>query len=311
MSALSIDQVSHHYGERRALDALSLVIEQGEIFGLLGPNGSGKSTLFRLISTLTPLQKGDIRVEGESVRTHRDQVRSLIGIVFQSPSLDGKLSVEENLRCQSALYGLRGRAGESRIDEVLQAMGLSDRRQDRCEKLSGGLKRRVELAKGMLHHPRVFLMDEPSTGLDPSARIDFWHATVDLQKRHQSTVVLTTHLLEEAEKCDRIGILHQGKLVACGTPDGLRKETGDAVLMLTARNVESVASRLESKFTWKPQILHQQLRLAIPDAMRWVQPISEFLGDEIDSISVGRPSLEDVFIAKTGHTFWESDASHE
>lgn len=311
MSALSIDQVSHHYGERCALDALSLTIEQGEIFGLLGPNGSGKSTLFRLISTLTPLQKGDIQVEGESVRTQRDQVRSRIGIVFQSPSLDGKLSVEENLRCQCALYGLRGRAGESRIDEVLQAMGLSDRRQDRCEKLSGGLKRRVELAKGMLHHPRVFLMDEPSTGLDPSARIDFWHATVDLQRRHQSTVVLTTHLLEEAEKCDRIGILHQGRLVACGTPDGLRKETGDAVLMLTARNIESVASRLESKFAWKPQILHQQLRLAIPDAMRWVQPISEFLGDEIDSISVGRPSLEDVFIAKTGHTFWESDAGHE
>ena len=179
--ALDVQQVSHSYGEQRALDNLSLEVAGGTIFALLGPNGSGKTTLFRLISTIAKLQSGDIRIFGASPRTDLAAVRSSIGIVFQSPSLDRKLTVLENIRCQAALYGLSGPMLKSRIDEVVQQLGIDDRLSSIVETLSGGLKRRVELAKGILHRPRLLLLDEPSTGLDPAARLDLWHALEQLR----------------------------------------------------------------------------------------------------------------------------------
>ncbi len=308
VDALAVDNLFHAYGERVALDRLNLSVAPGEIFGILGPNGSGKSTLFRLVSTLVPVQQGSISVFGEDVTLRQSSVRSLLGVVFQSPSLDGKLTVLENLQCQAALYGMVQNRGKGRIDHVMKTLGIEERKNEMCEKLSGGLKRRVELAKGMLHRPKLFLMDEPTTGLDPAARIDFWHAIESLRTEQGMTVVFTTHLLEEAEKCDRIAILHLGNKVALDRPDALRRSAGEGVLTITTNHPEAVMEKLKESFSLEPVLVQSQIRVSTPDAARWVAPIAESLGTLIDQIAVGRPSLEDVFVAKTGHQFWDQRA---
>lgn len=302
--ALVIRDLQHRYGENQALDHLTLSIAAHTIHGILGPNGSGKSTLFRLTSTLTAIQAGSIHVFETDVATQKEAARRQLGIVFQSPSLDGKLTVMENIRCQATLYGLVGKAAELRIGEVMQMMGIEDRAKDYCEHLSGGLKRRVELAKGMLHRPRLLLLDEPSTGLDPAARLDLWHALSELRSHHGVTVVMTTHLLEEAEKCDQLSILHQGRLVAQGTADSLRREAGEAILRIVGRDPSKIAAVLLEKFGLASQIAQQEVRLSQEDILDWIPRIAHTLDGEADSITIARPSLEDVFVARTGHRFW-------
>lgn len=294
--------VRHSYGEREALRGVDLAIRPGEIFALLGPNGSGKTTLFRLLSTLVPVQAGRIEIAGIDVAADPLAVRGRIGIVFQSPSLDKKLTVDENIACQAALYGLSGEAFRSRRDEVLRQMKLTDRRGDFCEKLSGGLKRRVELAKGMLHSPTVMLLDEPSTGLDPSARLDLWQSLRGMADEG-ITVVLTTHLLEEAEKADRLAIMFEGRLIADGTPDSLRSELGDGLITVHAQDLDSIETILRDELGLETQRLSHQVRIRCEGAPAWVPRIADRLGDRVQSISVGRPGLEDVFIAKTGYHF--------
>lgn len=300
--AIRCHGVRHSYGQRVALDGVDLQIYPGEIFALLGPNGSGKSTLFRLISTLMPLQQGAIDVAGASVSSDRLAVRGRIGIVFQSPSLDKKLTVDENIACQAALYGISGRQLQTRRDEVLSLMKLTDRRHDFCETLSGGLKRRVELAKGMLHHPSVMLLDEPSTGLDPAARLDLWQS-LQAMARAGVTVVLTTHLLEEADKADRVAILSEGRLIAVGKPDQLRSELGEGVITIHASDLDGAERVLRDELSLQPQRVAQRICIRCDDAAAWVPRIADRLGNQVQSISVGRPGLEDVFMAKTGYHF--------
>ena len=301
--ALDVQGVSHRYGDHQALDDLSLEVAAGDIFALLGPNGSGKTTLFRLISTIARLQSGDIRVFGNSPKIDLAAVRSSIGIVFQSPSLDRKLTVLENIRCQAALYGLSGSTLKSRIDEVVQQLGIGDRLSTIVEKLSGGLKRRVELAKGILHRPRLLLLDEPSSGLDPAARLDLWHALEQLRADYRVTVLLTTHLLEEADKADRIAILHQGRTVAVGSPSQLRNELGARVLSIQTNDQASVLAWLESRSIVAQQF-ENQLRVTGSSAAALVAPLAEDFGTRIQSLTLGQPSLEDVFVARTGHQYW-------
>ena len=219
--AVLVTDISHHYGERQALDRVSFGVQTGEVFALLGPNGSGKTTLFRVLSTLVPPQAGHVLIAGEDVQTATARVRSLLGVVFQSPSVDRKLTVQENLFHQAALYGLTRAEYRQRSQMLLEQMGLQDRRHEMVEQLSGGLRRRVELAKGMLHGPRVLLMDEPSTGLDPGARSDLWRYLTHLRRESGVTIALTTHLLDEAGRADRIAILNQGSLVALDAPQAL------------------------------------------------------------------------------------------
>ncbi len=301
--AVEVDAVSHRYGAHEALRGLSLSIEPGEVFALLGPNGSGKTTLFRLISTLARVQSGRVSVFGNSVATATAQVRRSLGIVFQSPSLDGKLTVLENIRCQAALYGLTGSAMSTRIDEVASQIGIADRLQSKVEDLSGGLKRRVELAKGILHRPRLLLMDEPSTGLDPASRLDVWHAIKELQQVSGVTVLFTTHLLEEADKADRIAILHQGSTVAVGRPRDLRQELGEQVLTISSSAQNIVLAWLVEKGV-QAQTVDEQIRVVGAQAVNLVAPLATEFGAQIQSITLGQPSLEDVFIARTGHRFW-------
>lgn len=301
--ALSLTEVRHRYGQSTALDGVSLDIEPQQILGWLGPNGSGKSTLFRLIATLVPVQSGSIRVFGDDVMASRQQVRERIGVVFQSPSLDRKLTVRENLECQAALYGIVGTERRDRIEQLAKRMGVADRFNQRCEKLSGGLKRRVELAKGLIHQPQLLILDEPSTGLDPTARLELWTALVDLRNQWGTTIVLTTHLLEEADKCDRLAILDAGRLVAFDTPDRLRRETGETVITILTTQPERTSEILQCQFGWSSIRLDQQVRVVTSEPIESISQVLQALGDNAISITIGRPGLEDVFIRKTGNLF--------
>ena len=304
-STISVSQVFHRYGERTALDGVDLEIAAGKIFVLLGPNGSGKTTLFRLISTLMPIQQGRIHVAGVDASADPMGVRGKIGIVFQSPSLDKKLTVDENIACQGALYGIGGALLKQRRDEVLRMMGLLERRSDFCETLSGGMKRRVELAKGMLHQPSVLLLDEPSTGLDPAARLDLWEALTEMAAGGM-TILLTTHLLEEAEKADEIAILSSGKVIARGGPEQLRAEMGEGLVTVVSEDPAETERIVRDELGLSAQRVQQQVRIRSDRPADLVPTLAGRLGEAATTITVGRPSLEDVFIAKTGHRFWSA-----
>ncbi len=297
-----VRQLHHRYADHVALAGVDYSARAGEISALLGPNGSGKTTLFRLLCTLLPIQEGSVSIDGIDVASGALDVRSRIGIVFQSPSLDKKLTVDENLACQAALYGIHGQQLRQRRDECLEKMELIDRRGDLCESLSGGMRRRVELAKGMLHRPKLMLLDEPSTGLDPAARISLWNA-LRAMADDGVAVVLTTHLLEEADKADRVSILCDGKCIADGSPATLRGEIGAGVVTVSTAAIEQAEKKLSVELSLTSQRMQNQLRIQSDSPAELVPKIAECLGDLADSISVGRPSLEDVFIAKTGHQF--------
>ncbi len=310
--AIDIRELTHRYGRRVALDGLTLQIEPGEMFAILGPNGCGKTTLFRLLSTSMRLQSGSVAVLGKTLPQQSDQVRRRIGVVFQSPSLDRKLTVGENLRFQAALYGIRGSALVRRQQELLDHLGLADRVREPAEKLSGGLRRRVELAKGMLHRPSLLLLDEPSTGLDPGARTDLWRYLKRLRDEHRVTVVLTTHLLDEAERADRIAIFNQGRLVALDAPEALKASVGGDSITIRGRDAATLCQQLADRFQLAAKVIDGHVRFEHPDGAQILARVMEAFSDRIQSITLGRPSLEDVFIDKTGHRFWshgEDDAS--
>ena len=251
--AISVTALRHHYGEREALCGIDFQVGEAEIFGLLGPNGGGKTTLFRILSTLLPPQAGQASVLGCDVAVQPDAVRQQIGVTFQTPSLDPKLTVGENLKYQGALYGLSGRALRERADDLLTRLGITDRRRDIAGTLSGGLKRRVEIAKSLLHQPRVLLLDEPSTGLDPGARHDLWRYLTQLREESGVTVLVTTHIMEEADRCDRLGILDRGQLVALGSPDQLRAEIGGDCITLESDNLDGLPEQIQEKFGCEAQ----------------------------------------------------------
>lgn len=303
--ALVVDRVSHAYAERAALSDVAFAVPPGEIFGLLGPNGGGKTTLFRLIATLLPVQQGAIRVFEGDVATQPAAVRRLLGVTFQSPSLDGKLTVRENLSHQGHLYGLRGKTLDGRLHEVAAGLGLLDRLADRADALSGGLKRRVEIAKSLLHGPRLLVLDEPSTGLDPGARLDLWEVLTRLRRDQGVTVLVTTHLMDEAERCDRLAILDRGRLVALGTPDELRRTVGGDCLTIRAADPLALAERIRAQFRVEPRALPDAIRLEDPDALNLLRDLAAAFPGEIESIALSKPTLEDVFIDRTGRRFWD------
>ena len=300
--AIRISDLRHRYADREALRGLSLEIAAGEIFALLGPNGSGKTTLFRLLSTLMPVQSGTIEVLGHDVDAEPAAVRAALGVVFQSPSLDKKLRVEENLRCYGRLYGLGGKDLAERIDTQLARFGVADRRRDIVETLSGGLQRRAELAQTMLHRPQVLLLDEPSTGLDPAARSDLWRALGEARDEGV-TVVVTTHLLEEAERADRIGILHQGELAALDTPAALQASIGGDAITLRTATPDTLAEAIRKRFGCKASVLDGAVRIEDANGPALAPQLYDAFRDQIEELTIGKPTLEDVFIARTGHRF--------
>lgn len=307
-AAVRVCGLHHRYGDREALCGIDFSVATAQIFGLLGPNGGGKSTLFRLLATLLPIQAGSIELLDLDVATHAASVRQLIGVTFQSPSVDGKLTVAENLRYQANLYGLSGRAAATRIDEMLGRLGLADRSRDRVDTLSGGLKRRVEVAKSLLHRPRILLLDEPSTGLDPGARHDLWQYLIRLRHDEGTTILVTTHLMEEAERCDRLGILDRGHIVAMGTPDELRLSVGGDCLTIQSKQPAALADQIASQFQITARRIGDALRIEHEAGHELLRDIVAAFPGEITAISLAKPTLEDVFIVRTGHRFWEAES---
>jgi len=297
---INIDNLTHRYGERTALSQVNFAVGEGEIFGLLGPNGGGKSTLFRILSTLLAPSEGSASIQGFDVAREPAQVRRKIGVVFQSQSLDRKLTVLENLRAQGHLHGLSGSALSGRIEQILKRLRLDDRGADLVESLSGGLRRRVEIAKALLHSPPVLLMDEASTGLDPGARRELWQYIQELRDRDGVTVLLTTHVLDEAERCDRLVLLHQGRKVAEGTPAQLRSRIGGDVVVLEAGEPESLARDLTARFGVAPTIVDNAVRVEIQNGHRFITEVVEAFPGSIETVSLHKPTLEDVFVHETG-----------
>ena len=320
---VSVEGLSRTYGNRLALDRVSFDVAPGELFALLGPNGGGKTTLFKLLATLIPASEGTFRVDGLSPDGSLRELRRRLGVVFQSPSLDRKLTVLENLLVHGAILGLGGRALRARAGELLARMGVDDRARDLVEALSGGLARRVEIAKALLGAPKVLLLDEPAAGLDPLARRSLRALLAELA-RGGTTVLLTTHLFDEAEEAGRIGILDRGRLVALGSPADLKREVGGDVLVLvteSAENAAALAADVGAHLGTSPvpkagpdlvprtsrvTAVGATVRVERPDGPALVPVLSSSFPGRFRSLTLGAPSLEDVFVDRTGHPFEEA-----
>ncbi len=308
---VSLENITHRYGERLALDRVSFGVDTEECLGVLGPNGGGKTTLFKILSTLLTPTGGRATLCGCDVVRQRAEVRQRIGVVFQSPSLDVYLTARENLRHGGHLYGLSGRALEGRIDEMLSQLGVADRAGDLVRTLSGGLKRRVELAKSLLHRPEVLLLDEPSTGLDPGARNDLWAVLQSLRSATGVTILMTTHFMVEAARCDRLAILDVGRLVAVGTVDELKSRIGGDCLTIECDEAVDLAARVEQQFGCTAVVLDGAVRIERSDGPALVPRLAEAFGPAIRSVTVGKPTLQDVFMHETGHRFDANGAGDE
>jgi ABC-2 type transport system ATP-binding protein len=299
--------LSHNYGDRQALSNVAFDVKRGEIFGLLGPNGGGKTTLFKILSTAFPPSAGSAKIFGFDVRSQPDDVRRIIGVVFQNPSLDKKLTVLENLLYHGQLYSLNGKALKDRVQEMMKRLMVSDRANNLVETLSGGLARRVELAKGLLHQPRLLILDEPSVGLDPGARRDLWLYLEHLREKDNVTILVTTHLIDEADRCDRVSILNEGKIVALGTPESLKSEIGGDVITVVAKEPERFSQAIQQRFGIIPTVLNGKVRFEKQQGHAFIAQVVENFSEMIESVSLSKPTLEDVFIARTGHRFWEEE----
>ena len=301
---IEVKNLSHAYQTRRALDSVSFSVSCGEIFGLLGPNGSGKTTLFRILSTLMPVTSGTVCVLGHDLTTEVKAVRSLLGVVFQHPGLDGKLTVVENLRHHGHLYGLAGKSLRYRISELLERFGVADRAKERVELLSGGLQRRVEIAKAMLHSPRILLLDEPTSGLDVVGRRQLNDYLGALADTENILVLLTTHLLDDAEVCNRVGVLDAGKLVALGEPDELKAQVSGDVVLIECIDNEVLCAEMTERFDVSPVLTDNLLRVECERGHEFVRDLVAAFPDEIQSVRFGKPTLEDVFTKLTGNPFF-------
>ena len=308
---ISVSQLSHEYPGRLALDAIDLEISSGEVYGLLGPNGGGKTTLFRILSTHVKPQTGTVRLFGHDAATEAAAIRSRIGVVFQRPSLDPKLTVQENLIHHGLFFGLKGKGLKSKAVDVAARLDLSNRLSDRVETLSGGLQRRVELAKALLPNPGLLIFDEPSTGLDPGARKRLWNDLQALRDERGVTVVLTTHFLEEAERCDRIGILAGGKMIAEGEPGTLKRSVGGDVIVIQTPVPEKVAGKLKSELLLESEQLDGQVRITVERGDDLVSDVYRCVGALSESLTVGHPTLEDVFVAHSGRRFEIGDRDED
>lgn len=294
-----------------ALVDLSLNIPKDSIFGILGPNGGGKSTVFKILSTLITPDRGSVEIGGVDLIRSPSKVRSLLGIVFQSPALDKKLTVEENLYHQGHLYGIRGEGLIGKTQFLLKRLGLWEKREEKTENLSGGQKRRLEITKSLVHQPQVLILDEPTTGLDPLARREVWNYLKFLRENEKMTILVTTHLLEEAEDCDEIALIDRGKVVCEGKPSQLRHGMGGDLVSIRTSNPIELSASIKERFELSTTSLGNDLRLQPKDLQEFISFLVKEASQNFDNFTVGKPTLEDLFIEKTGHHFWEERKSGE
>ncbi len=308
--AVSVHGLAKHYGEIQAVAGVDFDIPRGETFGFLGPNGAGKSTTIKMLCTLTTPTAGSATVAGFDVIAQRDDVRRNIGLVFQDTTLDGYLTAERNLRFHAELYGVPRTIIGERTRQVLEMVGLWDRRSSLVQTFSGGMMRRLEIARGLLHAPRVLFLDEPTVGLDPQTRASIWSYIEDLRRREDITIFLTTHYMDEAEHCDRIAIIDNGTIVVLDMPEALKASVGkDRVQIQTSDDGAAIAA-LRDRFQIDAGIHEGAVTFAVPEGERFVPRLFAQLGVPIRSVSVARPTLDDVFMSYTGKTIRDAEAAN-
>ncbi len=307
--AITVSELTKKYGEIEAVRGIDFEVAPGETFGFLGPNGAGKSTTIKILCTLADPTSGFARVAGHDVLRERDTVRRNIGLVFQDTTLDGYLTGEQNLRFHADLYGVPKSAFPARLRQVLEMVGLWDRRGSVVATYSGGMKRRLEIARGLLHAPRVLFLDEPTVGLDPQTRTSIWEYINELKQREDITIFLTTHYMDEAENCDRIAIIDHGKIVAIDTPEALKGSVGkDRVQISTADDALAIGA-LADRFGLDAGMHEGLLTFSVPSGEHFVPRLFAELPVAIRSVSVSRPSLDDVFMSYTGKTIRDAEAT--
>src|SRR5690349_312913 len=307
--AITVAGLTKNYGEIEAVRGIDCEVRTGETFGFRGPNGAGKSTTIKILCTLARPTSGTARVAGHDVTTERDRVRRNIGLVFQDTTLDNYLTGAHNLRFHADLYGVPAAAVAPRMQQVMEMVGLWDRRDSLVMTYSGGMQRRLEIARGLLHAPRVLFLDEPTVGLDPQTRTSIWQYINELKAREDITIFLTTHYMDEAEHCDRIAIIDHGKIVAIDTPAALKAAVGKDRVQLTTPDDEAAVKALREKFGLEAKRAEGKLTVAVEQGESFVPRLFAELGVPIGSVSVARPTLDDVFMSFTGSTIRDAESS--
>jgi ABC-2 type transport system ATP-binding protein len=308
-AAIDVQDLRKSFGDVEAVRGVSLSVAHGEVFGFLGPNGAGKSTTINMLCTLVKPTSGSARVGDHDIVTERDDVRRHIGLVFQDPTLDGYLTAEQNLRLHAELYGIDSGVVDARMQQMLEMVDLADRRKDPVMTFSGGMRRRLEIARGLMHSPRVLFLDEPTIGLDPQTRSSIWRYIRALQETEDTTIFMTTHYMDEAEFCDRIAIMDRGEIVVLDTPTALKASVGkDRVSIGTTDNTAAIAA-LKSKFDLDASMSEGQVTFFVPSGEAFVPRLFAELGVPITAVSVSRPTLDDVFMTYTGSTIRDAESS--
>jgi ABC-2 type transport system ATP-binding protein len=307
-SAVSVLGLVKRYDEVEAVRGIEFEVRSGEIFGFLGPNGAGKSTTINMLCTLVRPSGGAARVAGHDVVAERDEVRRNIGLVFQDTTLDGYLTAEQNLRLHAELYGVPREAVRPRMEQVMEMVGLWDRRGSLVNTFSGGMKRRLEIARGLLHSPRVLFLDEPTVGLDPQTRSSIWSYIRELKATEDITIFLTTHYMDEAEYCDRIAIMDQGEIIVLDTPAALKASVGkDRIQIQTGDDAAAIAA-LKERFDIESKVVEGMVTFGVSEGEHFVPRLFAELGQQILSVNVSRPSLDDVFMSYTGTTIRDAES---
>jgi len=310
-AAVSVNGLRKTYGKVEAVKGVDFEVHPGEVFGFLGPNGAGKTTTINMLCTLVSPTGGSATVAGHDIVSARDEVRRNIGLVFQDPTLDGYLTAEQNLRFHADLYGVPRTLLDERIRQVLEMVALWDRKDGKVMTFSGGMKRRLEIARGLLHSPRVLFLDEPTVGLDPQTRAAIWGYINKLRRTEDITIFMTTHYMDEAEYCDRIAIIDHGEIVVIDRPEALKASVGKDRVQIQTGDDDAAITALRQRFDIDAAVHEGQVTFAVPAGERFVPRLFAELGQPIRSVSVSRPSLDDVFMSYTGSTIRdaESDSS--
>jgi len=306
---IEVKNLARQFNGLTAVDHISFEVKKGEIFGFLGPNGAGKSTTINMLSTLLIPTEGEATINSFDVLTRRDDVRKSIGLVFQDPSLDDRLTAEENLRFHAKLYGVPKEEYKKRMEEVLRLVDLWDRKENIIKTFSGGMKRRLEIARGLIHYPQVLFLDEPTLGLDPQTRAHLWEYILRLKKERAMTIFMTTHYMNEAENCDRIAVIDHGKIVALDTPANLKKQVGGDIIKMTSGQHRKLKEELEKRYNKEVKEEDGKLRLEVADGEKFLPRLFNELDTKIDSIELHKPTLDDVFLHLTGRKIREEEAS--
>lgn len=312
MNVIEVKNITKKFDGITAVDGVSFEVKKGEIFGFLGPNGAGKSTMISMLATLLEPTSGGANINGFNVIADRNSVRKSIGLVFQDPSLDDRLTAEENLRFHARLYGVPMSDYKKRANEVLDLVELKDRRNDIVKTFSGGMKRRLEIARGLIHYPAVLFLDEPTLGLDPQTRSHLWEYILRLKREKEMTIFMTTHYMNEAEYCDRIAIIDRGKIVALDTPVNLKKKIGGDIIRMKSVEKEKLKKEIKEKYSLEiKEGEGGTVQIEVANAGTFMPRLFNELESKIESIELRSPTLEDVFLSLTGRTIREEHADEK